>query len=198
MLDWMAKGGLIMYPLLVCSVVGLAVVIDRGLALRIERVLHPKLVSAIQWSGPELNLKQIGELARQFRTPFAEIVLTALNNSRAPKTENIEAVQAIARQETNKLEKRLVVLELIVGVAPLLGLFGTVLGMVHIFSDVSQFGLGEPTMLARGIAEALITTVTGLAIAIPALIAHTYFTRKVENFVLEMERLCNELITKLY
>jgi biopolymer transport protein ExbB len=92
----------------------------------------------------------------------------------------------------------LTTLSLIAEVSPLLGLLGTVSGMVHLFMDVAQHGLGEPAAISRGIFEALIATLTGLAVAIPALTAYMYLRRRIELLVLEMERHTNELLTRLY
>ena len=108
------------------------------------------------------------------------------------------AMQALARQIVGRMERGLTTLSLIAELGPLLGLLGTVIGMVRLFEDVAKKGLGDPTMISRGIYEALTATMTGLGIAIPALIAYMYLRRRIEVLVLELERHTNELLTRLY
>ena len=133
------------------------------------------------------------------RASLARIVRVALQHLRAPRSENIEAVQTRARHEMVRLERGLIVLEVIVGIAPLLGLIGAVSGLVHVFSHLGlSSGASDTRQIALGIAEALNATVFGLSIAVPTLIAFTYFSRKVEVMSVEMETLVVELINKLY
>src|SRR5207249_9122180 len=129
----------------------------------------------------------------------AWIIRVALQYLRAPRSENIEAVQTRARHAMVRLEKGLIVLEVVVGIAPLLGLIGAVSGLVHVFSHLGLSGGASDTrQIALGIAEALNATVFGLSIAVPTLIGFTYFSRKVEVMSVEMETLVVELINKLY
>ena len=114
------------------------------------------------------------------------------------KHENVESVQSIARQIVGRLERGLTTLSIIAEISPLLGLLGTCSGMVKLFVDVSQHGLGEPAQISRGIFEALIATVTGLSVAIPSLVGYMYLRRRIELLVLEMERYTNELLARLY
>jgi len=115
-----------------------------------------------------------------------------------PKEENADALQTRARNEIVKLERGLVVLEIIVGIAPLLGLVGTILGMMDTFRNVGEMGMSDAARLAGGIALILKATLIGLLIAIPALVFWSYYTKKVENIAVEMETLCDELLRRLY
>jgi len=123
----------------------------------------------------------------------------ALQHLRGPRSENVECVQTRARHEMVRLERGLIVLEVIVGIAPLLGLIGAVSGLVHVFSHLGlSTGASDTRQIALGIAEALNATVFGLSIAVPTLIGFTYFSRKVEVMSVEMETLVVELINKCY
>ena len=115
-----------------------------------------------------------------------------------PKAENIEAVQTKARHEIVHLESGLFILEIIVGIAPLLGLLGAVSGLVAVFADFSKSADSDNHVIAKGISEALSTTIVGIAVAIPSLIAYSYFTKKVETMAAEMETLIADLIAKCY
>src|SRR6202022_1356812 len=123
----------------------------------------------------------------------------ALHHLRGPRSENVDVVQTRARHEMVRLERGLIVLEVIVGIAPLLGLIGAVSGLVHVFSHLGlSSGASDPRQIALGIAEALNATVFGLSIAVPTLIAFSYFSKKVEVMSVEMETLVVELISKCY
>ena len=110
----------------------------------------------------------------------------------------MDAVQTRARQELTRLERGLVVLEIIIGIAPLLGLVGTIIGMMSVFGDVGQSGLNDAAKLARGISYILQATLMGLLIAIPSLIFWSFYTKKIETFAVEMETLCDEFIRRQY
>jgi biopolymer transport protein ExbB len=115
-----------------------------------------------------------------------------------PKAENVEAVQATARQIMARLDRGLTTLALVVELGPLLGLLGAVSGMVRVFGDVATHGLTDPAQISKGISEALIATFTGLSVAIPALIAYMYLRRRIDVLALEIERHIDELLRHLY
>jgi biopolymer transport protein ExbB len=132
-------------------------------------------------------------------SPLARIAKVALQHLRWPRSENVEAVQTRARHEMVRLEKGLIVLEVITGIAPLLGLIGAVSGLVHVFSHLGlSSGAADTRQIALGIAEALNATVFGLSIAVPTLIAFSYFSKRVEVMSVEMETLVVDLINKCY
>jgi len=137
-------------------------------------------------------------VCQQHDSAVSRLLLTASEHLDWPKSENTDAIQTRARHELAKLERGLVVLEIIVGIAPLLGLVGTIAGMMTLFGDIGQTGLTEAGRLARGIALILNATLIGLLIAIPSLIFWSYYTKKVESVGVEMESLCDEFLRRQY
>ncbi len=193
------RGGLFMWPLLACSIVSVTTMILRGLALRRKNVMPPLIEQEIERLAPGESPELLSRIVHHDSSSLARITRVALQYLRAPRSENIEAVQTRARHEMVRLEKGLIVLEVIVGIAPLLGLIGAVSGLVHVFSHLGlSSGAADTRQIALGIAEALNATVFGLSIAVPTLIGFTYFSRKVEVMSVEMETLVVELINKLY
>jgi len=193
------RGGLFMWPLLACSIVSVTTMILRGLALRRKTVMPPLIEQEIERLAPGESPELLSRIVHHDLSSLARITRVALQYLRAPRSENIEAVQTRARHEMVRLERGLIVLEVIVGIAPLLGLIGAVSGLVHVFSHLGlSSGAADTRQIALGIAEALNATVFGLSIAVPTLIGFTYFSRKVEVMSVEMETLVVELINKLY
>jgi biopolymer transport protein ExbB len=198
-LDFLVRGGLFMWPLLICSVVALTVIILRTIALRRKNVLPLVIESEIERLVPGGSPERLARIVREDGSSLARITGIALQNLRAPRSENIEAVETRARHEMVILERGLIVLEIITGIAPLLGLIGAVSGLVHVFSHLGLgTGTADTKAIALGIAEALNATVFGLSIAVPTLIAFSYFSKKVEVMSVEMETLVVELISKCY
>jgi biopolymer transport protein ExbB len=198
-LGFFARGGLFMWPLLACSIVSVTTMILRGLALRRKNVMPQLIEQEIERLAPGESPELLSRIVHHDPSSLARITRVALQYLRAPRSENIEAVQTRARHEMVRLEKGLIVLEVIVGIAPLLGLIGAVSGLVHVFSHLGLSGGASDTrQIALGIAEALNATVFGLSIAVPTLIGFTYFSRKVEVMSVEIETLVVELINKLY
>ncbi len=194
--EWFFRGGLAMWPLLVCSIAGVAIILERTWALQRRRVISPTLATAIE-NQPAAS-EQLQTLSLSDTTVLGKLIQAVFAHASLPKTENVEAMQALARQVVGRMERGLTTLSLIAELGPLLGLLGTVIGMVKLFQDVAQKGLGDPAMISRGIYEALTATMTGLGIAIPALIAYMYLRRRIEVLVLELERYTNEVLTRLY
>jgi biopolymer transport protein ExbB len=198
-LGFFARGGLFMWPLLACSIVSVTTMILRGLALRRKNVMPPILEHEIERLAPGESPERLSRIVQHDNSSLARIARVALQHLRGPRSENVEGVQTRARHEMVRLERGLIVLEVIVGIAPLLGLIGAVSGLVHVFSHLGLSGGASDTrQIALGIAEALNATVFGLSIAVPTLIGFTYFSRKVEVMSVEMETLVVELINKLY
>jgi len=197
--DFLIRGGLFMWPLLICSVVALTVIILRTIALRRKNVLPLVIESEIERLVPGGSPERLARIVREDDSSLARITRIAMQNLRAPRSENIEAVETRARHEMVILERGLIVLEIITGIAPLLGLIGAVSGLVHVFSHLGLgTGAADTKAIALGIAEALNATVFGLSIAVPTLIAFSYFSKKVEVMSVEMETLVVELISKCY
>src|SRR5438128_5301814 len=196
-----ARGGLFMWPLLACSIVSVTIMILRGLALRRKIVMPAAIEEEIERMAPGESPERLSRLVYHDPSSVARIARVALQHLRGPRSENVEVVQTRARHEMVRLERGLIILEIIVGIAPLLGLIGAVSGLVHVFSHLglSSGGGGSDTrQIALGIAEALNATVFGLSIAVPTLVGFTYFSRKVEVMSVEMETLVVELINKCY
>ncbi len=199
MTGFFAKGGLFMWPLLICSIASVTTIILRVIALREKIVLPPTIVSEIERLVPGGSPERLGRIVHHDPSALGRIARVALRHLRWPRSENIEAVQTRARQEMVRLERGLVMLEVITGIAPLLGLIGTVSGLVHVFSHLGlSAGASETQGIALGISEALNTTIFGLSIAVPSLIAFSYFSKKVEAMSVEMESLVADLIAKCY
>ena len=194
-----ARGGLFMWPLLACSIVSVTVMILRGLALRRKIVMPPAIEAEIERLAPGESPERLSRLVYHDPSSLARIARVALQHLRGPRSENVEVVQTRARHEMVRLERGLIILEVIVGIAPLLGLIGAVSGLVHVFSNLGlSSGASDTRQIALGIAEALNATVFGLSIAVPTLVGFTYFSRKVEVMSVEMETLVLELINNLY
>ncbi|MBX7157172.1 MAG: MotA/TolQ/ExbB proton channel family protein [Verrucomicrobiae bacterium] len=196
-IDFLLKGGLFMIPLGLCSVLALTIIIERGIALRRNRVSPQALVDLILKFPREeqtLLLK-----ATEGKSSLARLIKLVINHQDFSKSETSETLQMQARHEIVTLERGLVLLEIVVGVAPLLGLLGTVSGLVKVFENVGVQGLSTQGMgIARGISEALNTTVAGLVIAIPTLTFWSYYSKKVESLAAEMESLCGEFLSHWY
>jgi biopolymer transport protein ExbB len=196
------RGGFFMVLLLACSVVSVAVIVLRALALRRDLVVPPVIEREIEDIHPgdvAGAATRLGRLVENDTSALGRIVQVGLRHLSWPKSENIEAVQTRAQHEIVRLESGLFVLEVIVGIAPLLGLLGAVSGLVTVFAAFgADVQAQDPHGIAKGISEALSTTIVGLAIAIPSLIAYSYFSRKVETMAAEMESITADLLAKCY
>jgi len=189
-----------MFPLVACSIISIAIIFERIISLRQSVVIQPNLERAIHDLSYGGRTTVIEQLSVENETPLSRLIRACLMYSSWPKEENAEAVQAYARREILRLERGLVFLEVVTGLGPLLGLLGTILGLIRIFgsagtsSDISS----QSTAIAAGIAEAMYCTVAGLCVAIPALIAYSLISRHVEALTIDLETLCSELLGKIY
>jgi biopolymer transport protein ExbB len=184
--------------LLLASVVGLTFIIERGLALREAKAVPPAVLSALEACRTVEDLPMLRNICRQHPAPLSRLLLLAEKNRHWPREDNARALETSARQEVSRLERGLVVLEIVVGVAPLLGLVGTIYGLITLFASMGASGLGDNSTLARGIALALNSTLLGLITAIPSLVAWSYYTKKAENLAIEMAALCDTFLHQLY
>lgn len=191
-----ANGGPFMLVLLLLSVGVGAVILVRAFALREKKILPPQVVAAAESAPPGGPWGALERLAAADRSPLARIVEVCLRHREWPRQENVEAVQLCARHEVVHMETGLVFLEVATGIAPLLGLLGTLSGLVGIFANIG--GGGDPAAVARGISEALNTTIAGLAVAVVSLVAFTYFQRKVETMAVALEGTAADLMAKCY
>jgi len=198
MWQFLIAGGPFMFVLVATSIVSVTFMIERGLALRRQKVVPPGLENALEDCETKEDLQGIKLLCQQQPSPLGRLVLAAIEHLPWPKEDNADSLQTRARHEVVWLERGLVVLEVIVRIAPLLGLVGTLHGLITLFGDLGRTGLTDNAVMARGIAIALNTTLMGLLIAIPTLIAWSYFTKKVESLGVEMETLLDDFLRRQY
>ena len=196
-INFLAKGGITMIPLFLCSIAALAVTIEKAIALRRRRVIIPEVVAVLENVRATNDFGLAVSICEKHHGPLANVVRISLENHGLPREELKEALLDQGRQEVHQLERGLGVLETVAGIAPLLGLLGTVLGILKVFRVISVMGVGQATALAGGISEALITTIAGLFIGIPALVAYNYFSSRAEALVLEIEKYSNRLLNKI-
>ncbi len=180
------------------SISALTFIIERGLALRWSRVIPRSVETALEACRTGHDRPMLRRVCEQNPSPFSRLLLVAEQNLDQPREDNESALQNRARHEVVQLERGLVFLEIVVGIAPLLGLVGTIYGMMTLFGGLGRTGLSDNTVLAAGIAIILQFTMMGLLIAIPSLIAWSYYSKKVENLAVEMEILCVEFLRRQY
>ena len=183
-------GGWVMYPLGLCSLVALAVIIERSINLRASKVLNPGLVERMTGLAEGGRVDRAIQLSKENPGILTNIVLAGLEHvARGEDTTRAkEAVEDAGRHETTRLHRYLGTLGTVVGISPLLGLLGTVTGMINVFDTIAQAGTGQAQQLSSGISQALITTAIGLLIAIPALVAYNFFNEKADAIIIELER----------
>jgi len=196
-ISFLSKGGIIMIPLLLCSIIGLMIVIEKIFSLRRDKILIPEIISVVESINSNQDIKLATTICQKNKGPLANIILTGLQNQSLSMNEIKEIINDEGRQQVRILERGLSILETVAGVAPLLGLLGTVLGMIKVFNVISTQGTGQASLLAGGISEALITTATGLFIGIPMLVAYNYFTSRAENFIMDIEKYSTRLLQKI-
>lgn len=198
MLEIVIAGGWLMIPIILCSIAVVAISIERAWSLHPARVAPRNLLADVwgwiksnQLDGSKLReLKQSSELGR--------ILAAGLSNSRSGREIMKDSIQDAAGQVIHDMEKYLGAMGTIAGIAPLLGLLGTVLGMIEVFTAIMLQGSGNAGVLAGGISQALITTAAGLTVAIPAMIMHRFFLRRVDSLVVIMEQDAVKLVDALH
>jgi len=198
MLEFFKAGGLLMLPLFICSIIAIGIIAERFWSLQIKRISPPDLFPHIgQW----LNREQIGDdriRALQKNSPLGQILAAGLLSRNSSRDITKESIEDIGRHVTVSLERNLNTLGTIAAISPLLGLLGTVIGMIKVFAVITTEGVGDPETLAGGISEALITTATGLFIAIPSVIFYRYFRGKINILVIDMEEKTMKLLEILH
>jgi biopolymer transport protein ExbB len=197
MLELFERAGIMMYPLVLASLIAVAFIIERAISLRKRKILIPEIISVVNNFSSLKDIDLARTICDKYDGPLSNVIKLGLHNYTLPKAEIKEILEDQGRQETRKLERGLVVLETIAAIAPLLGLLGTVLGMVEVFEVIKDQGIGQTAALSGGISQALLTTVAGLFIGIPVLIAYNYFTNKSEGLVLDIEKNTNDLVNKI-
>ncbi len=194
LIEMFLKGGFVMWPILLSSVIGLAIVIDRALALKRSKVNISKFVINLRSFIRKKDIEgAIAECLKE-RTPVANIIRKGLKKYHLGHQRVRESIEAAGQQEVVKLERGLTMLATISGVAPLLGFLGTVTGMISAFMTLQSLkGNATPADLAGGIWEALITTAFGLGVGIPALVIYNYFTGAIAKLVSDMQLVSTEI-----
>jgi biopolymer transport protein ExbB len=197
MIEFLQQGGPVMWPLSICSILAVAIIVERVINLRPSKVLPQDEVEHLGSLIDGGLLEQAEDYCERRPGPLTNIVAAALE-ARGESPEGIrQVVEDQGRQEVPRLQKFLGVLGTVASVSPLLGLLGTVLGMIEVFRVVSTQGIGQAQSLAGGISQAMITTASGLTIAIPALVAYNVFSDKANALILEMERLALAFIKQI-
>ena len=184
--------------LVATSIVAVTFIVERGLALRWVKVIPPTVVHAVQSYRDESQLAQLRNVCNSNPSALSRLLLFASEHLDWPKNETVDVLETRARHEVTKLERGLVVLEIIVGIAPLLGLVGTIYGLITLFRGMDPTGMQDHSKFAQGISLALNATLIGLLVAIPAVIAWSYYSKKVDTLTVEMESLCDEFLRKHY
>jgi biopolymer transport protein ExbB len=189
------NGGLVMWPILFCSVVALAVAIDRFLVLRRAKINLPAFLVRIRGFIKNKDMSGAASFCLREKSPIANMVRKGLKKFGMGHERVKEAIENAGRQEVSKLEKGLSILATVAGVAPLLGFLGTVTGMIQAFMRIEDLaGAASPSDLAGGIWEALLTTAFGLIVGIPAYVVYNYFLSWITKFVADMETVANDVV----
>jgi biopolymer transport protein ExbB len=189
---------LILVLLVLTSITAVTVIVERALALRDEKVAPRAIAEAVVNYGSARDLQMLKSVCSQNASPLAKLLLFSVDHLDMPKGENSALVETRARYEISKLERGLVVLEILVGIAPLMGLVGTIFGLISLFGSMDSGAAANTGKFANGISIALYATLMGLVIAIPSVISWSYFSRKVETFTVKMEAICDEFLRKHY
>jgi len=196
-LDLIEKSGPVFYALAFCSLIATAVIIERAIALRRSRILPRQIIDLVEAVQPGKDLSLPLEICRKNPGVFSDVMRAGLENADQEWEVMRDAVIDAGRQETPAIERHLFWLQTVAQASPLLGLLGTVFGMIKMFSSVSLQGLGDPQVLSHGISEAMLATAEGLCIGIPALVAYNYFTSQAERLIAEIEAHASRLVSRL-
>jgi biopolymer transport protein ExbB len=197
MLELLTSGGVVMVPLMILAVVATAIALERFWTLRRSEVIPHGIVDEIEnWSrGKDLEGSEIQRLRKD--SPLGELLAAALLVRHKPRHVIKERIEDVGRHISHDLNRFLPTLGTIAAVSPLLGLLGTVFGMIQMFLTILTTGVGDANQLAGGIGQALISTAAGLCVAIPALMLHRFFRGKVSGYVVEMEKVAMHLLDVL-
>lgn len=187
MYEFLVKGGLLVIPIGICSIVALGVFLERLWTLQRNQIIPDAFIRRIENLIDDHRVSDALLLCQENSNPMANVMAAALKNANRDRPRIKEAVEEIGRHEGANLERYVEIVGTCAAISPLMGLLGTVLGMIRVFQQVEQYGLGDPSVFASGIWEALVTTAVGLAVAIPAFIFYKYLQSRVDRLVIEME-----------
>jgi biopolymer transport protein ExbB len=192
------SGGWMMFPIILSSIIAMAIVGERFWSLQKKKILPPELLPQVRKLYLENKMDEPTLRRLKISSPLGYVLAAGLANSGHGRRVMKDCMEEAGRKVAHDLERFLNALGTIAAVGPLLGLLGTVFGMIEIFSSMMKHGAGDPSSLAGGISVALITTAAGLTVAIPSLIFHRYFERLVDEFVVSMEEEALKLIDILH
>ena len=198
MFEMIQAGGWLMWPIILCSVIALAISGERFWSLQTKRIAPKHLVAQVWHWHKQDNLDDAHINALRASSPLGRILAAGLANREHPRDIMKEVIEDTGRQVVHELERYLNTLGTIASITPLLGLLGTVIGMIKVFTAITAQGVGNPGVLAGGISEALITTAAGLSVAIPSLMFYRYFRGRVDELVLRMEEEALKLIEVMH
>lgn len=186
--EWIVAGGMTMATLILLSVISIGVVLERLSFFKQVRLATASLRTAIQEALAQKQYDQVLERCRQSESPLAAMILAEAASGRDAESADAERVMTLTmRGEMARLKQYLPILATIASISPFVGLFGTCKGIIAAFSDIATQGMGGPSVIAAGISEALVSTATGLLVAIPALMFYNYFSKAISNMALELE-----------
>lgn len=198
MIDYGMRGGIVMLPIALCSILALAIAVERLWNLRRRRVIRYDILAPIEELLREQKIPEAMTLCKRHDNTTSRLLLVAILNADHSKAEIKEMIEDQGRQEVAILERYLTTLGTIASISPFLGLLGTVVGLLKVFDAIAQSGgVTNAAVLSDGIHNALITTVAGLCVAIPSLVAYNYFARRAEALILEAERVSLRLLNIL-
>jgi biopolymer transport protein ExbB len=197
LLDLIQRGGWVMYPILFCSLVALAIILERAWALRRSRVIPRSLVLSVNDLLSRRQYNEAAFLCQDGQNSAARLIREGLKLIGQRRELFKDVMEETGRRESNFLSSHLELLGVIASISPLLGLLGTVSGMINAFGAVAQAGMGNPGLLAGGIGQALLTTAAGLIIAIPAMLIHRLLVSRVETLTNDLEDLGSDLLEAL-
>ena len=194
MLSFIIKGGVFMYPIIVCSILSLAIFFEKIWGLRRKKNIPPSFLNEIEQLMKKKNVSEALELCDSNRSPISRIFSAGIKNYGKRREVIKERIEEVGRREASILERYLEALATIASISTLLGLLGTIAGMIKIFSVISSQSVVNPGTLAGGISEALYTTAAGLTVAIPTLVFYRYLSSKSNFLVIEMEECSAQMV----
>ncbi len=197
MFELVQAGGWLMVPILLCSVIAAAICVERFWTLRTAQIAPRNLLAQVwDWiKNNDMDNRKLREL--RLGSPLGQILAAGITNHRRGREQMKEAIEEVANQVVHEMERYLNTLGTVAAIAPLLGLLGTVIGMIKVFTSIKLEGTGNAALLAGGISEALITTAAGLTVAIPSLFFYRFFQRRVDELVISMEQEALKLVEVL-
>lgn len=195
--DFVDKCGLLFYPLLLLLLGAIYIIVERSMALQRARVISPGVIEKIERLLLDRKIPEATAYCKQHPLPMTRVLLSGILNHQKQEAELKEVLEEAGRQEIPVIRRHLTALGTIASAAPLVGLIGTVFGMISVFATLAKTTSINPTMLAGGISEALYTTAFGMVIAVPALVFYNYFTATAQNLIIEMERISLRLVAVL-